>query len=1353
MAIIIPEHCVKITLMAGPNARSVILTDGMDTIMANADLSLSLYLPSFRTPAAEMSDIAYIDETGIHLFSGGDATTALKSTPIKQIDIQTDINGIQNVVPQTLTLSYVNLHLVTGETVNINSNYATIDNSYNDYSFAYLKDVSGSSQTALLQDSRYFSKKFGTLKSDFEKIYTLFQGAHTGQHLIVDHTGDYTLVLGVADVGDKTGTSGLVVTDVSLGLTGSMYTVAAAGVVLSDGTLEAVNGLQISNGKAIATNNVASVLNPGAQSLILGLSANFINQGIADSVLGIGGTGGGVLGRNAGGDINPLAGGLPSLTTRTTYPGAGLVAINASALISQDGSGIIAAGGGNIIASGGGNIVASGGGNLVPLVGGNLISQDGGGIIAAGGGNIVASGGGNIVASGGGNIVASGGGNIVASGGGNIIAAGGGNLAATKGTASFVLNGTGVSGATAAGLDGTGTATGIAFATTPVTRSYTLTADPEVAPVLPPTALGEIRVSPQGDTSTIYQTPAITNLSDGRTVVVWTDNLLSKDSSGTVVHSGTFEIRGQITNSDGSASGGPFDISVLGGAFNPSVAGLADGRFVVSYTAPAPNPFSTDVVAQFFNADATPNGTSITVNAVSTGQVGQSAVGSLSGGGAVVVYRSPYGGGGNGYALFGHLYAADGTPQGDNFAVGSADPAQVKSDAVVAGLQDGGFVVAYSQDQNGANASFSINVQRFTAPGASAGAPIVVKQNALELLYGPAVAVLTDETFVVTYVETQDNVGGPSLIRAQHFSSAGATIGTEVTISSDEGGQIPVVSALADGTYAVIWGLAQSGLDQANNLQGQVLSADGVKQGAIFAVNPVGFTNPFGSPVVATLSSGALEVVGALNGGQVSSDIRSETLTFPTTAVTPTTYGRVVDGIVKGATVFADANGNGKYDMGEAIATTDATGRYAFTTPAKGAIIVTGGTDLGTGLPFKQTFMAPAGSLSVTALSTLVQKMVTANGITAAEATLRVNAALGLPLNTNLTALNPLTATLNGAATAKALIADAVVTDTVALAQAGGATGDLYGKLAAVVFGSQLGTTDPTSVTTIQALGLDLVTSTGIAALAKNGAALLAQKLTTEAGVRGLVNDLEAVQSIQQGVESSDLKTATATGSTGYLLTKYSADNLTALAADRATVLAGTVNEFAYTDVTTTTLGYAHGDTYAGPVAGLVKQFIWNSSDKVAIAARTNNVFLHGGSGDDALSAFGGVNVLDGGAGSNFLTGAAAASSVDQFYVDGRDSAVTWSTIVNFHAGDSATIFGFHAGISTQPISDTEGAAGYKGATIHSELAGAGTGVNASMTFAGIDSATAAAHFSINADTLSKGTANAIDYLLIQYNR
>ncbi len=191
-----------------------------------------------------------------------------------------------------------------------------------------------------------------------------------------------------------------------------------------------------------------------------------------------------------------------------------------------------------------------------------------------------------------------------------------------------------------------------------------------------------------------------------------------------------------------------------------------------------------------------------------------------------------------------------------------------------------------------------------------------------------------------------------------------------------------------------------------------------------------------------------------------------------------------------------------------------------------------------------------------------------------------------------------------------------------------------------------------------------------------------------------------------------------------------------------------------YTDVTTGTAGQDPGTRYSGPVDYLQWQYIWSGPGAVAIAANAPNTFLKGGPAGDALLVTAGNNVLDGGGGSNFLIGATGADGgFDTFFVDGRGGVETWSTIVNFHQGDQATIFGFHPGLSTRPYTENDGATGYKGLTIHSELNGPGTGILASMTFTGIDLATANAHFSITSGTLLPGTADAIDYLLIQYNQ
>ncbi|MYM31663.1 DUF4214 domain-containing protein [Duganella sp. CY15W] len=86
-------------------------------------------------------------------------------------------------------------------------------------------------------------------------------------------------------------------------------------------------------------------------------------------------------------------------------------------------------------------------------------------------------------------------------------------------------------------------------------------------------------------------------------------------------------------------------------------------------------------------------------------------------------------------------------------------------------------------------------------------------------------------------------------------------------------------------------------------------------------------------------------------------------------------HGKLVDGYISGATIFADANGNGRWDLGEARAATDAHGNFTLHNP-KGTLIATGGTDLGTKLPFTGILTAPEGATVVNPLTTLQQALI-----------------------------------------------------------------------------------------------------------------------------------------------------------------------------------------------------------------------------------------------------------------------------------------------------------------------------------------------------------------------------------------
>ena len=210
---------------------------------------------------------------------------------------------------------------------------------------------------------------------------------------------------------------------------------------------------------------------------------------------------------------------------------------------------------------------------------------------------------------------------------------------------------------------------------------------------------------------------------------------------------------------------------------------------------------------------------------------------------------------------------------------------------------------------------------------------------------------------------------------------------------------------------------------------------------------------------------------------------------------------------------------------------------------------------------------------------------------------------------------------------------------------------------------------------------------------------------------------------------------------------QYEADNLTIDNIITTTSTANAIPAFSIQDTVIKAASTSAGQQYTGPVNYLQSQYIWASADGANVATNLPDVFLQGGAGNDALVASAGSNVLDGGLGSNFVTGASGADGGrDTVFLDGT-AGTSWDTVANFHPGDSVTLWGFVPGTSTLAWAANEGAAGHTGATIHSAFAGAGTAVNGSVTFAGLSLADAQSKV-----TLTPGSAGGRSYLYAHYN-
>ncbi len=367
------------------------------------------------------------------------------------------------------------------------------------------------------------------------------------------------------------------------------------------------------------------------------------------------------------------------------------------------------------------------------------------------------------------------------------------------------------------------------------------------------------------------------------------------------------------------------------------------------------------------------------------------------------------------------------------------------------------------------------------------------------------------------------------------------------------------------------------------------------------------------------------------------------------------------------------------------------------------------------------------------------------------SAAVTLGTTLGSP---TLSLSNGGTATLDAAATTPASL---VFTTTVA---AGQDTADLkvtgFSLGGATVTDTAGNPLDTSALTTLTGSDTGLVIDTTApvvtAALASNPLDTNSNSIAYSQILTG-GGDPNALVTISEGSQAIGVANANATGTWTYDPSQLApgVHTLVASETDAAGNMGSTAaaapltvsdTRFGVTDVTSSTSGSLVGSDYTGPVSYLQAQYVYSGSDNVVIGARVADVFLKGGTGDDALAAKAGSNVLDGGAGSSWLVGASGADGgTDTFFVDGRGGQSTWNTLLNFHTGDMVTLWGFDAATGGMSWLDNQGAASYQGTTLHADF-GAGSGTSALVTFAGLT--TSNAQFAT-----STGTSGGLSYLAV----
>lgn len=195
----------------------------------------------------------------------------------------------------------------------------------------------------------------------------------------------------------------------------------------------------------------------------------------------------------------------------------------------------------------------------------------------------------------------------------------------------------------------------------------------------------------------------------------------------------------------------------------------------------------------------------------------------------------------------------------------------------------------------------------------------------------------------------------------------------------------------------------------------EVLDARHLPPAASFAVNTNGVANSV-SQISVNGNVMTLTLLNAFSAGTLTLSYTDPTTGNDVNAIqdlsgndaTGFIQGIVADGYISGARIYIDTNGDSIAQESEYTGvTTNADGSFFLpNTLPNGTIIAVGGINIDTGIPQTAPLIAPAGSLVINPLTTLVQAIV-ASGISVREASAQVATALGLP-DIDLTSYDPL---------------------------------------------------------------------------------------------------------------------------------------------------------------------------------------------------------------------------------------------------------------------------------------------------------------------------------------------------------
>jgi hypothetical protein len=304
---------------------------------------------------------------------------------------------------------------------------------------------------------------------------------------------------------------------------------------------------------------------------------------------------------------------------------------------------------------------------------------------------------------------------------------------------------------------------------------------------------------------------------------------IAPDGSYTVVYlSGeylTYDVSAQRFGTSGAPVGGQISVSQSSSVLRPTVATDATGNYVVAWESDGQDGDGKGITARQFSADGTPIGNEFTVNTTTAGSQ-QSPSMAINASGQFVIAWSGDTAFGN--AVAGRAFAADGTPLGNEFFVGTgfSEPslsmdgsgafvatwgqsqqitgqrfdmsgtpvgstfqlgAQTAISSRTVGDANGNLLAVWSQQVSVFPSEFGILAQRFDSDGVPQSDVLRLNTNAMATYGNFSVSMNSSQEFIVAWEDsTNDVVTSVTTIYAARFGADNVAIGPNLQLNTSE---------------------------------------------------------------------------------------------------------------------------------------------------------------------------------------------------------------------------------------------------------------------------------------------------------------------------------------------------------------------------------------------------------------------------------------------------------------------------------------------------------------------------------------------------------------------------------------